>query len=236
MIIAQCAHYIVTYYGLTISMFLAGLVGGSTHCVIMCSPFILAQVGNNVSIKNLGSYLLLPYHFGRLTTYVVMALLLNSIINLAFLYSDLKSLVAAPMLALAGVMFLVSAFPKLSIIFPWAASVKISSPYKYINKLSSRVMANNSVFGRYLLGVLLGFLPCGLVVSALLASASAPDMLHAGLAMAAFAVGTMPALFIVAFGGQMLKNKYSLAVSNISKIAMLISAIWLFVLAAQMII
>ncbi len=217
-------------------MFLAGLVGGSTHCSLMCAPFVLAQVGNDVTINKIGSYLLLPYHFGRLTTYVVMAILLNSIINLAFIYSDLRGLIAAPMLALAGIIFLVSAFPKLSIIFPWAMYIKLSAPYKTISKLSAKLMGDNTILGRYLLGCLLGFLPCGLVASALLASASAPDILQSALAMAAFAIGTMPALFVVAFAGHIVKKEYFGAVRNISRFAMAVSAVWLFILAAQMII
>ncbi len=237
---AQCVHDITMSHGLVISMFLAGLVGGVTHCVGMCSPFVLAQLDNNgivdkTKIKRLRSSLLLPYHMGRLTTYIIMALLLSSIINLAFIYSDLRALVAAPMLVLAAIIFLVSAFPKLATLFPWAANIKVSFFYKFISNIYYKFNDNNSVVSRYFLGVLLGFIPCGLVVSALLASASAPDILQTGLSMAAFAIGTMPALFIVALGGQTVKNKYPKTMIYISKTAMVLSSLWLFILAGQMI-
>ncbi|MFN8928129.1 MAG: sulfite exporter TauE/SafE family protein, partial [Rhodospirillales bacterium] len=31
--------------GLPLTLLLAGLVGGATHCAGMCGPFVLAQVG-----------------------------------------------------------------------------------------------------------------------------------------------------------------------------------------------
>lgn len=237
--IVECIHDITTSYGLIISMFLAGLVGGVTHCAFMCSPFVLAQVDGQQNIHKLRSALLLPYHFGRMTTYVVLAVLLNSIINLAFLFSDLKAIIAAPMLITAGIIFLINAFPKLSILFPWAVNIRVSLPYRLITKFSNGLTKSTGIISRYALGVLLGFMPCGLVVSALLASATAPDILGAALAMSAFAVGTMPALIFVAFGAISIKSsingRYPNIMRHAAKGAMFISAIWLFILAGTMI-
>lgn len=235
MIFAQCIHDITTSYGLVLSMFLAGLVGGATHCVGMCAPFVLAQVGEDQKIQRLGSFLLLPYHLGRMTTYVMLAVLLNSVVNLAFLFSDTKTFIAVPMLVLAGVIFLVSAFPRLSIVFPWISNIRVSMPYTVISRFSARLMKNSGVVGRYGLGVLLGFMPCGLVISAVMASASAPTVLQAGFAMTAFTVGTMPALIMVAFGGHALRFKYPTVAKRISQGAMIASGLWLFALAGTMV-
>lgn len=235
MFIGQCIHDVAVSHGLLISLFLAGLVGGMTHCAGMCSPFVLAQVGSDVQLQKLGKALLLPYHLGRMTTYVALAVLVSSVVNLSFLFSGLKSLIAAPMLATAAVIFLISAFPRMSVIFPWAANLQVAVPYKFISNISSKLMSNPGVFKRYLLGGLLGFMPCGLVASALLASATAPNAIQAGLAMAAFTVGTMPALILVAFGGGALKYKYPEASLRMSQGAMVISSFWLFALAASMV-
>lgn len=233
--IGQCIHNITVLHGLAISLFLAGLVGGFTHCMGMCSPFVLAQTGGEYGVKRLGSSLLLPYHLGRMTTYVVLAVLVSSVINLAFVFSGLKALIAAPMLVLAGIIFLVSAFPKLSIVFPWITRIQLAAPYKLISKFTSNLMVSPTLIKRYILGILLGFMPCGLVVSALLASATAPSVLEAGLAMSAFTIGTMPALILVGFGGHALKHKYPKASQRLSQGAMAISSLWLFILAGQMI-
>lgn len=231
MFIGQCIHDMAVSHGLVISLFLAGLVGGTTHCAGMCSPFVLAQVGGSVKMGKIGSSLLLPYHLGRMTTYVVLAVLVSSVVNLAFVFSGLKSLIAAPLLMLAGVIFLVSAFPRLSAVFPWAARIKVAAPYVFIAKLSSKLINNPGTIKRYGLGVLLGFMPCGLVVSALLASATAENILESALAMGAFTIGTMPALILVAFGGHRFKQRYPSAFVIVNKVAMTVSSLWLFALA-----
>lgn len=235
MFIAQCAHDIATSYGLPISLFLAGLVGGFTHCAGMCSPFVLAQMNGQPILKKPSSALLLPYHLGRMTTYVSLAILLSSVINLAFVYSDLKTMIAAPMLVLAGVIFLVSAFPKLAALFPWAANIRLSGAYKLISHFSSKLLRDTSIANRYVLGILLGFMPCGLVVSALLASSTAANAWEAGLAMGAFTLGTIPALVLVALGGHALKARYPKFSTRATQGAMIISSLWLFALAGTMV-
>lgn len=232
MIVVQCVHDIAVSHGLFISLFLVGLVGGFTHCAGMCAPFVLAQTGD---VRKLKGLLLLPYHLGRMTTYVMLAALVSSVINLAFVFSDLKALIAAPMLILAAVIFLVSAFPKLTILFPWAARIQVAAPYRFITGLSSKLVDKPGVLRRYGLGVLLGFIPCGLVVSALLASATAPDVLQSALAMSAFAAGTVPALILVACGGYALKAKYPKASVKVTQGAMVMSSLWLFALAGTMV-
>lgn len=234
MLIGQCLQDITLSHGLVISLFMAGLVGGFTHCAGMCSPFVLAQIGDQKQVKKLKSALLLPYHLGRLTTYVMLAVLVNTIVNLAFVFSDLKALIAIPLLMLAATLFLVSAFPGFSVLFPWAAKMQIAAPYGFIMKFSSKLIDNPGIVKRYVLGVLLGFMPCGLVVSALLASGAAAHAGQAALAMSAFAIGTMPALILVGFGGNIIKQKYPKAAHRLSQGAMVMSSLWLFGLAGLM--
>ena len=235
MFIAQCIHDIATSHGLIISLFLAGLVGGFTHCAGMCSPFVLAQMNDAPQMKRLSAPLLLPYHLGRMTTYVALAVLVHSIINMAFIFSGTKALIAAPILVLAGVIFLISAFPQLSALFPWAAGIQVAAPYKFVHRFSSDLIRDPGVLKRYGLGVLLGFMPCGLVASALLAAATASSAPQAALMMTAFTFGTMPALILVAFGAQGLKYKYPNFMRRFSQGAMIMSSFWLFALAGSMV-
>ncbi len=231
---AQCIGDTTMSYGLGGSLFLAGLVGGFTHCVAMCSPFVLAQSGTGRG-RNFGSCLLLPYHLGRITTYIILAVLVSSIINLVFVFSDLKSFIAAPLLVVAGVIFLSSAFPRLSALFPWASGLRIGAGYGFVFPLIERLAASTSIWKRYMLGMLLGFMPCGLVISALMASAAAPNVMVSAVVMLLFAIGTMPSLVLVALGGQTLKNRYPKYAGFMSRGAMLVSGVWLFVLAGIMV-
>lgn len=237
--LGQCLENFTLYYGLPFSLFLAGLYGGFSHCALMCSPFVVAQVNNRATEKNIlqkiKSNMLLPYHFGRMTTYVVLAIVVSSIINLAFVHSELKTIISAPLLASAGLIFIVSAFPSLNAAFPWVSKIKAGVPYRYLKRLISRASTMHGHAGRYILGVLLGFMPCGLVVSALMASATAPNVLGSALAMASFTVGTMPALFIVALGGQAFTHRFPKLRIGLARGGMIVSGIWLFTLAGMMI-
>ena len=232
--IGGCLHLISSDYSLPLSLLIAGLVGSVTHCVVMCGPFVISQTGEMIKIRDAA---LVPYHLGRMTTYIFLAIMAYSIFNLVFVYSDLKSIIAAPMLMLAGVIFIVSAFPQLKALFPWANLRMgfVQIPVSVFQKLSYKINKKSNLLRRYILGALLGFMPCGLVVAALIASATAPTLPLAILSMAAFTLGTVPALILVAIGGSSLKQKYPKFSLRFSQTAKIISALWLFTLAGTLI-
>lgn len=232
----HCISAIETNQGLMASLFMAGLVGGTTHCTGMCAPFVLAQVKGDQQktvLRRIGGSALLPYHLGRMTTYVALAALLASVLNLAFLFQPIRLYIVTPMLVMAAVIFLVNAFPKLLEIFPWAGRITLPVPFRAVQKLYGFLIKKKTVFSGYLTGVLLGFMPCGLVVSALMASAYADTVLGSALAMSAFTLGTVPSLFAVAFGGSFLKSRFPAFEARMTQGLMVCSALWLLVVAGQ---
>jgi uncharacterized protein len=231
--IGTCMHEITTSYGLYLSMLMAGLVGGFSHCIVMCGPFILSQSQN---LDRISGDLLFPYHLGRLTTYVILAIIFSSILNLAFLFLPIRGLVIAPLLMFAGIIFLVTAFPKLGKIFPWAVRVTTGIPFKYINRFFTQTLKTNRLLKSYVMGLILGLMPCGLIVAAVMAAASAPTSFHAALAMMMFGLGTMPALIGLSLGARSLIIKYPIAMLRIKQAALVWSGIWLFTLAGLMLI
>src|SRR3954469_3330054 len=65
-------------------LFLAGAAGSVAHCVPMCGGFVLGQAADRMGRLQAGEMcewrrlrggLLLPYHFGRLTTYAALGAL-----------------------------------------------------------------------------------------------------------------------------------------------------------------
>lgn len=234
--ITSCFHQITTDYGLPLSLLLAGLVGSATHCVVMCGPFVMSQSGD---MKKLRHTALIPYHLGRMVTYVFLAVLAHTVLSLVFVYSDLKAFITAPMLLLAAVIFIVSAFPQMRIIFPWAGglSLRLSETFKakHLKNLMAPLISNPGTLSKFGLGVLLGFMPCGLVVAALIASAAAPSLPIAMISMAAFAFGTMPALILVAMGGAQIVHRYPKFSYRFSQFAKVTSAVWLCALAGTLV-
>lgn len=227
-----CLHEMTLSHGLSVSLFLAGIVGGFTHCVAMCGPFVISQ---SKSMSRLQENLLLPYHLGRLTTYTLLAVLLSSVLNIVFLYLPLRAVLIAPLLMLAGLLFIVSAFPKISQMFSWVASFKISVPYAWVNSLFQKLSNGKQGFTKtFAMGLVLGLLPCGLVTSALLAATTAATPWESGFAMASFGAGTLPALMLTAFAGQAIQTKYPKVMPYMTKGMLVWSGAWLFIIAGLM--
>lgn len=228
--IGGCFHQIALSYGLPLSLLLAGALGSVTHCTVMCGPFVVSQTGDLDKLRDVA---LIPYHLGRMTTYMLLSVLAYSVFSVVFVYSDLKSVIAAPMLLLAGTIFLVSAFPKMQVLFPWVRFLQF--PLSFFGRLSYKAGQGGTFWSRYGLGVLLGFMPCGLVVAALLASVTAPTLIMAILSMGAFTIGTIPTLVLIGIGGSHLKQTYPKFSLRFSQRAKVISAFWLFALAGNLI-
>lgn len=131
----------------------------------------------------------------------------------------------------AGLVFFVNAFPSLEKIFPWIGNIQLSAPYSWLATWFNRLSKRTGVGKQYLMGVLLGFMPCGMVVAALMAAATAPSAVDAAMAMGAFGLGTMPALIIVALGGKAMNIKFPNVMQKITQGAMVVSGVWLFALA-----
>lgn len=234
----ECLHNFAVSYGLPASLFLAGLAGGFTHCIAMCGPFVLAQAEGSPGVnrgRSLVKSLVLPYHLGRLTTYVFLAALFGGVLNLALLFQLSRAYVAVPLLLSAAAVFVVTAFPRMGALFPWAGRLRLPFPARVLSRLYKPLLPDRRPEARYVLGILLGFMPCGLVVSALMAAATAPTAWQSALAMAAFGLGTMPALFLVGAGSGFLSRIVLPGGYSVRQGFMVLSAFWLFVLAGAMV-
>lgn len=233
-----CLQNIGVGGGLYGSLFLAGLAGGFSHCVPMCGPFVLAQIDSDSSVRTLSRLkgaLLLPYHLGRITTYTAMAAAFSAAFHTTFLFSQTKSIVAALMLLTAAVIFLANAIPLVGRVFPYLANIRIPAPQRLIARLSQPVSGKADPLSRYLLGLLLGFMPCGMVVAALMAATSLETPVQAATGMALFGLGTIPALFLAASGGQMLATRFPQTLPKIRVAMILLSSGTLLLASGKMI-
>lgn len=220
--------------GIVSAMFFAGLVSGFTHCAGMCGPFVLAQTDSATGpgLARIMGAALLPYHLGRMTTYIALAALFHSVLNLALLFAPMRGLLAVPLLLTAAVIFISSAFPAFAPIFPWAARLSAGLPLGWLYRLSRHLDPHSGTSQRFALGVILGFMPCGMVVAALMATSLVPSLLHAIFAMGAFALGTMPALILVGLGGQALRWRHPQTFAATQRGMMILSSLWLLAAAS----
>ncbi|MBW8881726.1 MAG: sulfite exporter TauE/SafE family protein [Asticcacaulis sp.] len=185
-----------------LALFLAGLGGSVTHCLTMCSTFVLGQRPGGSSLI---ARLLLPYHAGRVTTYVALGALAGIGFG-AFSGSGVFPVIRHLVLALVAVLFLSilaeRLLQKMSIRLPFRLGVGAGCAIKTATQLRSVTKPVQ----RYGLGMALGLLPCPLVLAALMTAATTAGPVRGGLAMLAFGLGTMPALTGLAFARGNLLN------------------------------
>ena len=218
----SCLRFLTSETSLVSGLFIMGLIGGVTHCAGMCGPFILSQCGRMQKVSDAA---LIPYHVGRIITYTILALIMYSLVNVLSFFTPLRLFLIVPLLTFAGVLFIVNAFPSLFQIFPWMRHFTLPVPQKLIARLSKKTSS------RLILGMILGVMPCGMVMAAIMAAATAPTAIIAITAMAAFGLGTMPALIAVAMGGQKLSQKYPSQMVRVRQGVMIWSGLWLFAMA-----
>ncbi|MEI6730280.1 MAG: sulfite exporter TauE/SafE family protein, partial [Pseudomonadota bacterium] len=155
--------------------------------------------------------------------------ILATIVTKSITNSYVFNIISHLLLVGAGILFLLAAFSQLF----KKISINFCSMPKWLVNWSTKLLPENRLFASYLLGVMLGFLPCHLVYAAIAAVASTGSPIDATIGMIAFAVGTMPTLIFIGLGGRVLLQRQYFWLKPTSIILMLINGIMLFVMAGK---
>jgi len=214
------------------AMLLAGLAGGVTHCAGMCGPFVIAQTlqdGPSGRLARLSGLHLLPYQLGRATGYATLGAVAGGAVGLASLGLS-RSLLAVPLL-LAALLMLNQAASAL----PLPPRLRIHLPQLPVPGVLARLLRDGAPgpARRFVLGLLLSALPCGLLYAALAAAAASGSALAGAIAMLAFVAGTVPALTAVALLGRFFGRRCGPGLRVLGGIALLLNAAVLVALATR---
>lgn len=240
MLTALCGSFVPDPLGagLPLGLLLAGLAGSAVHCVPMCGPFVLGQVSDRLACvpacalrerHRIGIGSLWPYHLGRLATYTGLGALAGGT-GAALGLLPWFGWVSGGLLLLAALLFFGQAVRRLAL--------PIGTPDLF-RRLASRLRwpAPSGPGSRprngLVLGLMLGFLPCGLLYSALAASAATADPLGGAIGMLAFGVGTVPALVLVGIAGEAASHVWRRRMAVVAPALMLFNAAILAALAWQ---
>lgn len=179
-----------------ISAVLIGWLGG-VHCLGMCGGIVSALA---LSAPQTGRHgILLAYNLGRCLTYIMLGFGVGALGGFG-----IQTLSIAPVLlyVLANVLLVGMGLYLLGV--PWLVRPLEQGGqhlWRHIEPFSRRLFPVNTLPRALGIGLLWGFLPCGLVYSAL-ATAFALGSGHQGaLWMGAFALGTLPNLFMAGWLG-----------------------------------
>ena len=237
---AQCRATVTTHGSLLASLFLAGLVGSTTHCVGMCGPFVLGQTVARLEavpaselseFRRLSGGALLPYHFGRATTYALLGALTAAFAGGLAALAQVRWLSAA-LLAVAALSFIAYAVRGLPLLRSAAGGGWWA---RQVAPLARPLFARPIGWRGYLLGLVLGFIPCGLLYGALAAAAASGDAVAGAAAMLAFTAGTFPALLAVGLAGHVVGSRWRRIALRLAPTLMLLNAAALSYLAWQII-
>jgi sulfite exporter TauE/SafE len=183
-----------------ISALLLGLVG-SLHCAGMCGPVAVALPLNNRSwFARISGGLL--YNAGRIITYAA----LGAFFGLAGMGLALGGMQQWVSIILGSVMILVVLIPRLGPVGNKMA-VLTDSLTGLLKKPFVKLFRIRTYSSLFIIGLLNGFLPCGLVYIAL-AGALVMSRVHQGAVyMIFFGIGTIPMMLAIAVAGNILSQK-----------------------------
>ncbi len=180
-----------------VAVFLVGLLGG-THCVSMCGGIVAA-----LSVHAPGRLpgqrqwpVHLAYSVGRITTYAALGAVMGAVGTAGLLFNDVLPIqlglyVLANLMLVALGLYLTGFTRLLAPIERGGAHL-----WRRIQPLTQRFLPVKGVRQALPLGLLWGFLPCGLVYSVLTTALLTGSAVRGAALMLAFGLGTLPNLLL----------------------------------------
>lgn len=177
-----------------LAIFLVGLLGG-THCVGMCGGIVGALAAQG-AVGRAAWPLNLAYNIGRITSYVAAGALVGAIGGLGMAFGPVAS-IQLGFYVFANLMLVALGFYLLGFTRALAFTERFGQIlWRRLQPLTARMLPVRRVGQALPLGMLWGWLPCGLVYSVLSTAMVAGSAGRGALAMLAFGLGTLPNLLL----------------------------------------
>jgi sulfite exporter TauE/SafE len=172
---------------------------GSAHCAVMCGGIIsLSRVAHqkrrlpqaNASERSVG--MMVAQHVGRLASYATAGALAGGVGRLAIARWQVLLELGAGLAMIGLGLLLCGLLPS------FARIERIGAPlWRVLRPIGQRLVPFRTMWHALAFGVIWGWLPCGLVYSALSLAALSGTAHEGAIAMLAFGAGTLPAVVAV---------------------------------------
>lgn len=173
-------------------------LGSVGHCIGMCGGIVVAYTSSKIDPKS--SYIQqttshLSYNIGRVVTYAILGAIFGSIGQVVAFTPTSKGI----LFVITGLLMILAGLSLLgNIKFLNSAQWSVSK-YTWYQNTFRKLISSKSYGSFFLLGMLNGIIPCGLVYSFAIFAASTATPLGGALVMATFGLATIPALFFLGF-------------------------------------
>jgi len=171
-------------------------LGSVGHCIGMCGGIVVAYSSSKINQKDSWAKQTiahLSYNFGRVTTYAMLGAIFG-LLGKAIAFTPTTKGV---LFLLTGVLMILAGLSLLgNLKFLNSAEWSVSKNAWYQNAFR-KLISSKSLPSFYLLGMLNGIIPCGLVYSFAIIAASTASPLWGAIVMATFGLATIPALFFL---------------------------------------
>ena len=177
-----------------LSLFIVGLLGG-VHCVGMCGG-IVGALSLHVEKPRFGQGgLHLAYNAGRIMTYGIAGGIVGGIGQAGVFFAGRQ---LAPFHYLFANLMLVALGFYMMGVTRFLAPIERAGGvlWQKISPLSRRLLPVRTMRQAFVVGAIWGWLPCGLVYSALATALTTGSVAGGGYVMLAFGLGTLPNLLL----------------------------------------
>ncbi|PAF41520.1 sulfite exporter TauE/SafE family protein [Helicobacter sp. 11S02596-1] len=209
------------------SIFVLGLSMSLSHCIGMCGGIVIAYSNGKIHPDSNNFYQTfchILYNLGRITSYMIIGGISAAIgygISASMSTKGILFIVVGILLVLFA--FLYMFFPKAIAYFEPSIGAKSQSKISmYFQRSFGWLMTSKSPWSFYGLGILNGFLPCGMVYWFALSAALAPSIWMGMVTMGTFGIATFLPMFVLGFiSGKMLTTSYRSFFMKLSFVLML---------------
>lgn len=188
-----------------LSIITIAFLGSFGHCIGMCGGIVIAyssaKIEDNWSkSKQTSAHLL--YSVGRVFTYVILGALFGFVGGVAMF----NNITNGALLIIAGIFMILTGL-SLSGKIKFLTLIEHSlSSTAWYQKHFRELLHTKSLISFFILGMLNGLLPCGLVYFFAVTAASTASAVYGALVMLIFGLSTIPALFSLGFFVGLYKN------------------------------
>jgi sulfite exporter TauE/SafE len=187
--------------------FIFGLIS-SFHCVGMCGPIaMMLPVDRTNEAKKVTQ--IITYHLGKLTAYGLLGLIFG-LLGKSFYLAGLQQ----QMSIILGILMIVVAVVPEKVFAKYNFSKPVYSSIIKIKSSLGQHFKNKSYKSLFTIGLLNGFLPCGMVYVAIFGAIAMQSVSLGILYMILFGIGTIPLLTAVVYLSNILSLSFRQTIQN----------------------